>query len=261
MLPVGRRRARGGQERGDDVALVDGLGPVLPPRRQEEDREALDEVDQEPEGPGARADGDRGAQGDGLRGRRRDGPLDHEAALQVLRERLVLVDHDAEVDRAAHAGGGGGLGVALGRPALALLERHAVVRRLHGVHEVVGDVDAVERLVQALSRRHVAAHHRDVVGDARGVPGEGADVVALREEAGDQRRSREPAGTGDEDAHRIHHGGLRARPGRRTHGRPAPDRSGGVGPGRIAAPAPGRTVRFAADRAGPATDCERKVTN
>jgi hypothetical protein len=127
--------------------------------------------------------------------------LHRQAAVEVRGERAVLGDHHAEVDRPPHAGGLGGRGEGLGGAPLAVLERRAVLRRLHGVHEVVGHLDPVHRLLEAGARQQVAADRRDGEGHPRGVPRERPDLVAGGQQRRDERRSREARGAGDEDAH------------------------------------------------------------
>jgi hypothetical protein len=81
------------------------------------------------------------------------------------------------------------------------------------VDQVIGDLDVTHRAEHARSGERVADDQLDV-GEAhiviwleralhaRAVACEGAHVVAPLEQAGEQRRAREAADPGQEDAHR-----------------------------------------------------------
>ena len=91
--------------------------------------------------------------------------LDLQAAGQVRRGGRVGRDQPAEVDDAPHAGGARGRGEALrGRRSRSANVPDPVGAGLHRVDEEVGDVDAVERLVEPVAGHRVAA-------DDLGTPG------------------------------------------------------------------------------------------
>ena len=77
--------------------------------------------------------------------------LDLDPRGDVGRGRPVGGADAAQVDHALHAGGAGGLGEVRGGAAVAGGEV-GVVGGLHRVHEVVGDVAALERLADARGR-------------------------------------------------------------------------------------------------------------
>ena len=78
-------------------------------------------------------------------------------------------------------------------------------RALHRVDEEVGDVDAVERAVEAGAERRVALDHLvDGGADARRRAAVAAHVVAVRAEAGDEGGADIAGGAGDEDSHGHH---------------------------------------------------------
>ena len=112
------------------------------------------------------------------------------AAAQVLG---VAALQAAEVDDAPHAGGARGPREGLGARAVAL--REVAVAAAHGVHEVVGDVDAVERGASVRSCEDVALDDLGPLGQrgAARVAREAADVAARAAAArarGGRRRSR-----------------------------------------------------------------------
>jgi hypothetical protein len=70
------------------------------------------------------------------------------------------------------------------------------------VDEVVGDVDALERLVEPVAAEHVALDERDVDDRAaRGVAGQAAQVVAVALQARDERAADVSGDAGQENVH------------------------------------------------------------
>ena len=164
-------------------------------------RHALDEPDEEAERARARADDDRRAQ--------RDRAGTASSSSSSTRRRLAMCGRDrpggqdaAEVDDAADARARGGLGERGARPP-PRARRTRRCRPLHGVDEVVGDVGALERLVQAGAGQHVALHERDVAGrpTARRVAGEADELVAVALQPRHERAADVAGDAGQEDAH------------------------------------------------------------
>ncbi len=81
-------------------------------------------------------------------------PLDLAARAEVGRELLVVGPEATEVDDLAHPGGGGHAAESPRRGGIALLE----VSTVEGVHEVVGEVDALERRRQGVGVVDIRSH-------------------------------------------------------------------------------------------------------
>ena len=119
---------------------------------------------------------------------------------EVVAQPPVVRVQPREVDDAADPGIVGGLPEGARQVPVALDE---VALAVHGVQEVVGDVDAGEGPVEGLPRGGVTLDDLDpvappAVGDLRVVPGEGAHPPALLEEAGDEPRADVARDAGDE---------------------------------------------------------------
>ena len=69
------------------------------------------------------------------------------------------------------------------------------------MHQVVRDVDAVERLLEAFTAQRVAAHDRQLGLHARWLAGKRAQLVSSGMQARDQQRADEATGASDENAH------------------------------------------------------------
>ena len=110
----------------------------------------------------------------------------------------------------AHTGALRGGDEVVGRPALPRVEPVGAVRlRLHRVDQEVGDVDALQRLVEPRPGGDVTLDDRHVGLDLRRRAGERAHVVPVAQKARDQRGSDEAAGSGDEGPHRSEGYGSR----------------------------------------------------
>ncbi len=156
---------------------------MLAPGGQREHLHALDEPDHEPKRARARADDDRCAQRDRLRQSGEQDLLHLQAAAEMARRRAVLRGEPAEVDDAPDAGPLRRGDEVLCGGAFVGLEAGARIA-LHRVDEEVGDVDAVERLVEAGAGDRVALDEAQGGGNACGVAAEAAQLVAVGGSAG-----------------------------------------------------------------------------
>ncbi len=190
---------------------------------------------------GAGSDDHARLQRDGRHAAREEHVADGLAAREVLRELRGVGVEAAEVHDAAHARGLRGGRDVLGGGAL---RRREVALGSHAVHEVVEDVDAVDRGPERRGVGEVAAHHLHVVatghvGEAPGIPHEHAHAEAGLEETGHEptadvaRRSGHEGETGG-GARRCHSLTLGNQPGKRLPG-------AGTGGGRRPRISPRRT--------------------
>ena len=179
-------RLRGGEthEVLDEVVEGDGLGEGAHPAGRDHDGQVVDEVADDLEGGGARADDDpRADLGDG-----HGAGAQHVARLAAGGE--VGGGHPArlqpaEVNDALHAGGLGGLARVLSGPAVALGEVRAGG---HRVHEVVDGVDAREGGGQGVGVEGVGLRKLDA-GPLASLqrlepPSRGPDGVSRRQQPG-----------------------------------------------------------------------------
>jgi hypothetical protein len=147
----------------------------------------------------ARADDDRRPQRDRIRHGLQQGPLDRQAAGEVLGSRAGG-DGPAEVDDPSHAG-------ALRRLAeaprgLVLARGEALtVAGLHRMDQEVGDLDAVHRRLQAHPTDGVAGDDRYVDRHPFRPAREASDRVALGAQSRGDKRSDIAADAGDEHLH------------------------------------------------------------
>ena len=125
---------------------------------------------------------------------------------QVLRPALGQA---AQVDDLLDAGVGGGLAEVPGRALVAFGE--VTIRRpaTHRVHEVVGDLHAIERRAQRVGLQHIPRHHfaagRLEVLRLGGIANEAAHVRPLARELGREQAADVAGRAGDQElAIRIH---------------------------------------------------------
>ena len=83
-------------------------------------------------------------------------------------------------------------------------------RALHGVDQVIGDLDTVECLREPVGGERITARHLDVAvasgalqreAHTLGVAAERADAMSAAGQLGDQQRADEATGACDENAH------------------------------------------------------------
>ena len=112
------------------------------------------------------------------------------------RELLVVGPEATEVDDLAHPGVGGRAAERPRRGGIALLE----VSTVEGVHEVVGEVDALERRRQGVGVVDIRSHGGAGSVVRLGAAGERPDLESCVEESRNEPAADEPGGAGDEDA-------------------------------------------------------------
>ena len=194
----------GGDQVVQNVADGDGLALCADPSGRDHDRQAFDEVAQDLEGGGARADDHRGSHhGDWDAGGSESG-LDLAARGEVLTQTIARFAKTAEVEDALDARTSGGPCKGLGESAILL----AVVggRRVHRVNEVVRGVAAGHGVGERVLVSDVARNDVElfVVGpwtgsELPGVAGEAADRVTTFEEPWGEASADVAGGAGDED--------------------------------------------------------------
>ena len=155
--------------------VVDGdrLAAGRHPARRDHDRQALGEVADHLERDAARADHDGGAKlGHGHARGAQD--VAHVLPRGQMRRQLRLAGAEpAEVDDPLHAGLAGRRAEVRGGALVALLEAARALG--HGVHQVVGHLDAREHRRQPGRLEHVAPSDLDVVPPATGKPVRGRE--------------------------------------------------------------------------------------
>ena len=171
----------------DHVAAVDRLGAVVAPRGQGDHRHALDQAHGGSGRSASAPDDDRGAQGHALVHRFQQQLLHLEPTGQVRRGPHVRRDQATEVDDPRHAGRAGGGGEGLRAPAVPIAE--ALLTRLHGVDEEVRHVAPLQRRFESVPRDDVAGVYRHLRLDARRIARERPHVVAVGEQARNERRA------------------------------------------------------------------------
>ncbi len=185
------------------VADGDGLDAGAHPARGDHHGQPLGEVAEHLEGRRAGADDDGGAEhGGGDPGVEEDAPY-LGAGAQVGREGVAgdpAGGESAQVDDAAHAGGAGLLGEGARGPAVGLLE---VAPGAQGVHEVVGDVDALHgggerRGVGDVAPDGLRLARPGVVAQFLGGAGEAPDPVSGLDQLGDEPAADVAGGAGDQ---------------------------------------------------------------
>ena len=196
--PAGGLDQRRAHQALDDVPLGDGLGAPTPPGRKGKDRDPLDQTHHEPERRAAGADDDRRPEAGRRRNALHQDPLDLEPRAHVRRQRAARLD-PAEVDDPVDPGATAGRDEILGGQPVSRLE--AARSGLHRMHEVVGDVAALERHVQPLVLEHIAP--------------DGLHEFSGREPPAAGGRARAPRGPGRGGSWS---GGCRRSPSRRRSG-------------------------------------------